>query len=137
MKALTALVLVIGGLGTLVLGGGWLLSRGGSMAESAAAVVLESTRPLLAEALPSGISSEQTQQTLDVALAAVRSGNHDAAAVRSALVWAPSALRNEALDAGESEELLQRLGRITRTGPTAIGEVLAAPGVKSEATTNE
>ena len=38
---------------------------------------------------------------------------------------------------GESEELLQRLGRITRTGPTAIGEVLAAPGVKSEATTNE
>ncbi len=59
MKALTALVLVIGvGLGTLVLGGGWLLSRGGSMAESAAAVVLESTRPLLAEALPSGISSE-------------------------------------------------------------------------------
>ncbi len=93
--------------------------------------------PLLAEALPSGISSEKTQQTLDVALAAVRSGNHDAAAVRSALVWAPSALLDGSLDAGESEELLQHLWRIAGTGPPAVGGGLRAPGVKPEATPNE
>ena len=138
MKALTTLVLVMGvGLGALVLGGGWLLSRGGSMAESAVAFALESTRPLLAEALPSGISSEQAQQTLDGALAAVRSGDLDAAAVRSALVWAPSALLNGALDARESEELLQHFRRIAGTRPPAGGGKLTAPGLKPEATPNE
>ena len=103
---------------TLLLGGalivgaaGFVAWQGATLAGRGAAAALEQARATLEQAAPPE-ARERARARLDEALAALRSGRFDAAALREAAFWLPGALADGRLDAAERELLWSKLDRI-------------------------
>lgn len=78
---------------------------------SATAWALEVARPMV-ESVPVALEPARLGERLDGAVAALRDGRVDGAAVRDTLVWLPAALLDGQLDRDEIATLERNLDRI-------------------------
>ena len=107
MKTVIASVLVLALVS--VAGAGYLAVRGIGAAAGHALAWLE---PAVRSALPAELASAEIERRLDRALALVRDGRIDAAALRDTVLWLPGALIDGRLDAAEADVLARSLERV-------------------------
>lgn len=100
-----ALVFVI----VSIAGAGYLVVRGASSAAGSALAWLE---PVVRNSLPPGLDPAEIEERLAVALALVREGRIDGAALRDTVLWLPGALLDGRLDDAEVEALAGKLDRL-------------------------
>ena len=96
---------------TLLLGGALIVGAAGFVAWQGATLAGRGAAAALEQAAPPE-ARERARARLDEALAALRSGRFDAAALREAAFCLPGALADGRLDAAERELLWSKLDRI-------------------------
>ena len=92
-----------------VAGTGYFVVRG---AGHAAGVALAWLEPVVRTSLPPALDPAAIEARLGAALALVREGRIDAAALRDTVLWLPGALLDGRLDDAEVERLADELDRV-------------------------